>query len=438
MKLNINKYSKAPAGKVFLIGILILVLLIPMSMVESVIRDRNNLYRAANNEIVSAWGTEQVLSGPVLTLPYMQSQSKNSNWVYTTKYRHMKPHMLTMNVNLDTQVRYRGIYRVPVYTATIHMTGHFKLSDKNAISNIEEYKLEEGIFQLPFLSTQSLTKPIKLKWNDKFIELVVNKDPESSGAAVFTGSLPEELMIQNETHKFELEMEVSGSGSIKFLSLAQQAQIEAHSNWIHPSFFGHKLPVSYEIAETGFTSNWMLNNLFIDVGNENKEIVSTNWFKQEFGFGVKLIQPVDTYQLVMRAAKYAILFLGFTFLMYFIIEIISKVTLHPVQYLLVGFANCIFYLLLLSLAEHISFNLSYLVSAACSILLITLYSFGIIKDKIKIMCLFTILSALYIYLFVTLKSQDYALLFGSTGLFSTLAVVMYLTRHIDWHQKGES
>ena len=153
-------------------------------------------------------------------------------------------------------------------------------------------------------------------------------------------------------------------------------------------------------------------------------------------FGVNFIQTVDTYQIVTRAAKYAVLFIGLSFLVYFFTELLGSVELHPVQYLLVGLANCIFYLLLLSLAEHIPFAAAYILSAAASSILISLYSLTILGGRLKAAIVFGVLCGLYTYLYTALRSEAYALLIGSLGLFVVLALIMYITRHIDWYRTG--
>lgn len=433
MKLKLSQYSQSPTGKLLLIALLILLLLIPMSMVESIIAERSGLYRQASHEIRHSWGSSQRLSGPILTIPVMHS-SDSRNWIYTTQYQHIKPDSATLDIRLDSQLRYRGIYEVPVYTAFIRISGQFSLDAISAVTQDEAYKLDEGLIQLAVGKARSLRKPIDFTWNDQQLGLQARKDEHSNQSVIFTASLPEVMLSAKTVHQFQIDMELTGSDALMFLPMARETVVNMQANWLNPSFSGRKLPANYEISEQGFTANWHINELFQELEHQSEEKLSMKWLKANAMSGVKLIQPVDTYQTVTRAAKYAILFLAMTFLTYFIIEILSKVSLHPIQYLLVGFANCIFYLLLLSLAEHIAFNLAYSLSAVCSILLITLYSLGIMNNRKKAGSLLFVLSALYIYLFVTLKSQDFALLFGSLGLFCTLAMIMYLTRKISWQR----
>ena len=142
---------------------------------------------------------------------------------------------------------------------------------------------------------------------------------------------------------------------------------------------------------------------------------------------------VDTYQQVTRSAKYAVLFIGLTFLIYFLVEVLGGHKLHPIQYLFIGLSNCIFYLLLMSLSEHINFNFAYLLSASSSCLLISLYSKSVLQNKAKAILVMLVLIALYTYLYITLQSEGFALVTGSIGLFCIIAMLMYLTRNTNWH-----
>ena len=206
------------------------------------------------------------------------------------------------------------------------------------------------------------------------------------------------------------------------------------SSWHSPGFFGIYLPSDHVVSDEGFTASWQINDLLTDLGHSEHERVLCSWFVGQPKFGVKFIQPVDTYQVITRAAKYAVLFISLTFLVYFFAELFGKASLHPIQYLLVGMANCIFYLLLLSLAEHIRFNIAYFISTCASVSLIAFYSVSILKSRTKALVMFVLLSGLYTYLFVTLRSEAYALLIGSIGLFVILGLAMYLTRNVDWNR----
>ena len=431
--MNLASIKNSTTFRVLFIGFLILMLLIPMGMVESVIFERSHLYRQATNEITNSWGKEQLLVGPILTLPFVKTFSDNAGWSYDSRYQHLRPETMTVDSHIETQIRYRGIYEVPVYIATVRFNGLFSLADVNGADDSDAgLQLDEGVIQIPVNNSRSIKEPIGLVWDGEVIKLTPKWDKAGSETVIFTAKLPAHLLNRHKVHEFEYEIKLAGSQAFSFISSAQKTDIKMNSNWASPSFFGIYLPSSRDISDDGFTASWKINDLLTDMGHSKQQMVSANWFEGNSAFGVKLIQPVDTYQVVTRAAKYAVLFISLTFLVYFFTELFGNALLHPIQYLFVGVANCIFYLLLLSLAEHINFTLAYFISSGASIALISLYSRSILKSRTKAAIVFTTLSGLYTYLFVTLRSEGFALLIGSIGLFLILGVAMYLTRNIDW------
>ena len=423
--------------RVLFVGFLVLLLLIPMGMVESVIFERSHLYHQANREITASWGKEQLLVGPILTIPYVKTFSDNAGWSYDSQYKHLRPQTMTVNSHIETQIRYRGIYKVPVYTATVRFNGLFSLQDTGLAEEDEtNIELENGIIQIPVGNSRSIKKPIGFVWDGEVIKLTPKLDKSGKETIIFTAKLPARLLNKHKVHEFEYELTLAGSNELSFISSSQNTEIKIDSNWASPSFFGIYLPSSHSITDQGFSASWQMSDLLTDMGHSKHEDVSQSWFVNQPRFGIKLIQPVNTYQVVTRAAKYAVLFIGLTFLVYFFAELFGKSLLHPIQYLFVGVANCIFYLLLLSLAEHINFSLAYIISACASTALISLYSKSILKSRAKAVIVGITLSGLYAYLFVTLRSEGFALLIGSFGLFVILGMAMYLTRNIDWHKVG--
>ncbi len=431
--MNLASIKNSTTFRVLFIGFLILLLLIPMGMVESVIFDRSHLYRQATNEITHSWGKEQLLVGPILTLPFVKTFSENGGWSYDSRYQHLRPETMTVDSHIETQIRYRGIYEVPVYLATVRFNGLFSLAEVGGKDDSAAgLQLDEGVIQIPVNNSRSIKESIGLVWDGEVIVLTPKWDKAGSETVIFTAKVPAHLLAKNKVHEFEYEIKLAGSKALSFVSSAQKTDIKMKSNWASPSFFGVYLPTSRDISDAGFTASWTINDLLTDMGHSKQEMVSVNWFQGQQPFGVNLIQPVDTYQVVTRAAKYAVLFISLTFLVYFFTELFSNALLHPIQYLFVGVANCIFYLLLLSLAEHINFTLAYFISCSASIVLISLYSRSILKSRAKAVIVLITLSGQYIYLFVTLRSEGFALLIGSIGLFLILGVAMYLTRNIDW------
>jgi inner membrane protein len=260
---------------------------------------------------------------------------------------------------------------------------------------------------------------------------------------------------------FSFSIQLRGSETLQFVPVGADTRVKMTSNWQHPSFIGQFLPVSRTVADSGFKAEWRVNRFarnFPQVWtDENASFPSGNYQTASYSgtdvtqrtdqsyhsdsrqtaniLGVSLLQPVDAYRESTRSAKYAILFLGLTFLTYFLLEVTLGAKVHAFQYLLVGLALCLFYLLLVSMSEFISFLQAYLIAAGATITLITAYTGAIVRTRRVPITLGmgSLLSLLYVYLYVLLQLEDMALLFGAIGLFIILAAVMFVTRRIDWY-----
>jgi inner membrane protein len=411
--------------KIFFIAFLVLLLLIPMKMIESIIYERGHLYRQAQTEITKVWGDSHTLTGPVLTVPHIRSGKDRPGWIQAMSYKHIAPDQMNITGNFDIQLRYRGIYKVPVYLAKLSLKGKFispELLDLDLVDNV--------LIQIPFSQIKALKKMPELYWNGKPLALLPVREESNKEAVIFQASIALDDIGEAE---FEIFYETAGSSAFKLLAWAKKTKLTMQSDWGSPSFQGDYFPTTHNIQADGFKAIWDINKIFINANDAPKEKITNEWFKDNDEFGVEFIQPADTYQLVTRSAKYAVLFISLTFMIYFLVEILGGIKLHPIQYLLIGLSNCIFYLLLLSLSEHINFNIAYFLSACSSTLLISLYSLSVLENKRKALLVFLVLTTLYVYLFITLQSAGFALVTGSIGLFVIMAILMFLTRNTDWH-----
>jgi inner membrane protein len=418
--------------KLISIGILILIMLIPTSMIESLIWERQTTMDNAISEVSSKWGNAQTITGPVLSVPYISYQKDEKGVVVEIlNYAHFLPDKLDINGKLNPEMRYRGIYEVVVYNTKLTFKGKFSspnLKDWNIAENLIIWK--DAFVSIGVPDMRGIENKVDLKWNDKQFALnpgIDSKDIMESGISV---KIPVSTGDTSKGYNFSFDISLNGSGDLDFIPLGKETNVHLESNWSTPSFDGAFLPDQREISSKGFKATWNILHL-----NRN---YPQQWRNAEYKvgdsyFGVKLLVPVDEYQKTTRSAKYAVMVIALTFLLFFFSEVLNKKRIHPVQYLLVGIALCIFYTLLLSLSEHISFNLAYIVSSIAVIGLITFYSLSIFKDKKMsgLMCL--ILVILYAFVFTILQLEDYALLMGSIGLFIVLAVIMQLSRKINWY-----
>ena len=276
---------------------------------------------------------------------------------------------------------------------------------------------------------------------------------------LFASGVSSPIDLEAETIDFEATINLNGSKRIDFLPFGKTTKVSIESTWGKPSFVGSSLPDERQVTEKGFKAVWNelhLNRNYPQQGtgnfigltsngsenyNQNRAVVAEPntvvpkaTGDLQSSFGVKLLLPVDEYQKTMRSTKYNLMFIVVTFIAFFFVEILNRKRLHPIQYLLVGFAICLFYVLLLAISEHLSFNWAYLIGCVTILTLITFYTQSIFKN-VRITLIFNgILVLLYGFFYSLLQLKDYSLLLGSAGLLIILAVVMYLTRNIDWYR----
>ncbi|MBN2669111.1 MAG: cell envelope integrity protein CreD [Bacteroidales bacterium] len=432
MKLKHNIYFK-----IGIIVILVLLLMIPTALVKSVINERQFLKESTIQEVSSKWGDAQTLAGPFISIPYnkivkeySQAEQKYKTVVYR-EWIHFLPEQLTINGNIDPEKRSRRIYEVVVYNSEFEISGFFKSLDLKSFDiPIEQIQFDKATFNIGISDLKGIEKQIELDWNDQ--KAFFNSGTSSNDIVVSGISVPIKLAFDDSTdYQFNFKLSLKGSQSINFTPVGKTSDVHLSSNWPTPSFVGNFLPDDRSINEQGFTADWNILHL-----NRNypQAWIGNAFRLDDSEFGTSLLLPVDNYQRAYRVAKYAILFLVLTFTVFFFVEVMNHVFIHPMQYLLVGIALVIFYSLLLSISEHIVFNWSYIISTVLTLGLITAYTYAILKSKKLALLIFSILLLLYLFIFTIIQLEDYALLIGSIGMFIILAIVMYYSRTIDWYQ----
>jgi inner membrane protein len=431
--MNESKLKSSVILRMFVIAMVVLFLLILAAMIRSLISERQYRRDEAVNEVSQKWGNVQTIIGPVLTVPFRKpiKDSKGKTAFYMD-FLQIMPETLQAEVDLTPEIRYRGIYEAVLYQAAIKLKGIFILPklEKYDLSP-EHLILKEAFITVGISDLRGIKNTIILNWGGEKLSAspgVKLLDIVKSGFTVF----PAVNFSQNE-YAFSADLLLNGSGELNIVPVGKETLVTMSSKWNSPSFIGNFLPEKREISPDSFKAVWSVQHL-------NRNFPQT-WTGSAYSmanseFGVKLLQPVDEYQKVTRAVKYAIMFIILTFMAFFLTEIFSMAALHPVQYTLIGFAIVLFYVMLLSLSEHISFNVSYVTASVGVILMISAYAKSVLKTKKAAAVIGGILAALYLFLFVTLQLEDYALLLGSIGLFVILATVMFLTRRIDWFDIG--
>ena len=418
--------------KLIAIGFLILVLLIPSSQVNSLIYERESLRDEANREVSSKWGSDQTLGGPVISIPYYYTYKTDDGKTETSiEYAHFLPDSLFINGELKPEKRYRGIYVVVLYSSKIQVNGNFAFLIFDALPiDKSSLILKDAFVSFGISDMKGIRENITMNINDKNYDF----NPGISSGEIFSSgvSFPIDLTETNSLN-FSFNLDLNGSSSISYLPFGKETVVNIKSSWGDPSFSGQFLPDERKIDANGFSAKWRVLQLNRNYPQQGTGDFIASSDDDRGSFGVKLLLPVDEYQKTMRSAKYVTMFIILTFLTFFFVEVMNRRRIHSIQYLLVGFAIILFYVLLLSMSEHISFNLSYLVASVIILLLVTLYAKAIFKSNFLTILTFSILSILYAFFYSLLQLQDYALLMGSFGLLFILAVIMYLTRKIDWY-----
>ena len=425
-----SKHSNKVLIKAAITSGLILVLLIPTWFVSNLVTERSNRQNEVVNEVTGKWAGPQTITGPYLSIPYsITEKDLKGNPVLKAKNLILLPEQLNVTGKLIPEIRPRSIYKVLLYKSDITATGSFHFEIPKDIDlatlNLSEAKICMGISDF-----KGIEDRLTVNMNGKDYDLspgLPTNDIDSSGLSALIHLSQADL---TQPHPFRLNLKLKGSKQLSFVPLSGNSQFALQSIWKNPSFDGNKIPDSREVSDNGFTATWLFNKANLPFGTVLKDI---SFKKIDFAFGVTMIQPADQYAKTDRCVKYALLFIGLSFALFFITELMQKNPLHPVQYIMVGIALIIFFSLLLSVSEFLLFNYAYLIGATATVGLITLYAKGHFKTW-RIAAVFAgVLSALYGFIFILVQLEDTALLLGSIGLFLVLALVMYASRKINWY-----
>lgn len=431
MNLKHNIYFKIAA-----IALITILLLIPTSMIKGLIHEREMTQNHAIHEVSAKWGEQQTISGPFVSIPYYKyvkevSRKDSIEKVIKIKeYLHILPSELKISGEINPEKRHRGIYEIVVYNSQLNIKGNFNAFDFSTLDiDPQNILFDKAEFVIGINDLRGIEEQVALSWNKDQISFnpgISSTDVVDSG---INALVPLDAKDSTAYH-FNFSLDLKGSQLLYFTPVGKVTDIHVTSEWPNPSFNGAFLPDNREVTDQGFTAHWNVLHL-----NRNYPQI---WIGSQHAinhssFGIDLLLPVDNYQKTYRSIHYAILFIVFTFMVFFFIEVINKVFIHPIQYILVGVALIVFYTLLLSISEHVNFNLAFLVSASATLLLIVGYVRAILKSGKLVLLISGILTVLYAFIFVIIQLQDYALLIGSMGIFIILTLVMYFSRKIDWY-----
>ncbi|WP_411767757.1 cell envelope integrity protein CreD [Winogradskyella sp. A3E31] len=432
-------------ARMLIVGALVLLLLIPLTYVNILISERANRQQDVISEINTKWGTEVLVYGPILKLPYMtyiETQVYNDQTkAYSTEtkselnYTYIFPEELNVKSSVKSKTQHLGNFETAVYTADMALNGSFDIPnlENKGIKN-ENIIWSKASFVLKTTNLKGIKTDISINLNGKSYDFETNfsdrKNRFRQLDELETSFIDETLLEKKIT--YDMKISYDGSEQLQIIPVGKSTSMSMDSNWADPGFIGGYSPddETRSITENGFTADWKVLSI-------NRPF-SQNYLKsipnlEEFAFGTKFVILVDDYQKSERSAKYGFLVIGLTFLIFFLIQTLSKISIHPFQYLMIGLGLIMFYTLLISISEHSTFLKAYLIAGISVITLITLYSKSILKSVRFTLFIGSSLTILYTFIYVIIQLENYALLVGSIGLFLILASVMCVSRKIDWN-----
>lgn len=430
-------------AKIIMVGLLALFLLIPLSYVQSLITERAERKKDVVQEVTKSWGTDVHLYGPILQVPYKmytktsiyntQTKKEEISTTQTIENAYFFPEKLDLKTQIqkDNSLK-RGLYNVVVFSTDIQAQGSF------ATPNFKKLQIDEA--NVLWDQATILVKTTNLKSSKGSLHLKLNNTDLTFESKANNDKYYDDLqsdvfnLKDLKNFSFQFKMKYNGSNSVKFVPVAKNTTLSIDSDWQNPSFEGifAANTNSKTITKKGFHADWTVSQVNRPFSQEYIDILPQ---LNEYLFGVKLIETVDQYQQNERASKYGFLMIGLTFLIFFLIQTISKISIHIFQYGMIGLALVLFYTLLISITEHATFSIAYAIATFAVIVMLFLYTLSILKSAKFSLFIAIALGGLYSFIYIIIQLENYALLVGSVGLFLILGMVMYFSRKIDWELK---
>ncbi|RQH05832.1 cell envelope integrity protein CreD [Paraburkholderia dinghuensis] len=432
--------ARTPAFKFGLIVLLGALLAVPLFSVYLLVYDRQSQSDTARAGIVAGWGDRQTVSGPFLIIPFTRVEQVTSTEAGKTVTRQklndeslvVSPTQVAIDTRLDPELRKVSIYEAVIYTANMHMQGGFTLPDLAALNidpgwvHFDQMRIALGIDNSRGLAGSQPNVAV----NGKTLPLIPGSGLNQNSGNGFSAMLPV-APARGLPLPFDISFQLRGHDTITVVPSAQDTRWHVSSVWPNPSFLGGFLPASRKVTPQGFEADWQIGNLAL---NRPTVSIGEQQPNSDAQVSVALIDTVDFYSQVSRAAKYGFLFIGFTFVALLMFDILFGVNVPGPAYLLVGVGLILFFVLLLAFAEVIGFSLAYLVASGAIVALLSCYSAAILKSWRRSIVIAAMLSALYVVLYVLLSLEAWSLMIGSLLIFAALAAVMYITRNVNWRQ----
>ncbi len=432
--------------KLLTAGVLIVVLLFSLSTIRGLVSERQALRDQVVQDIARSSSYKQQLTGPMLVVPYRrvirewQEQEASKQRVLkertVTGQLFFLPETFKLDGEIKTELRSRGLYQARLYHANNKLSGVFEVPAQYGVTvDVADYQFEPAYLAIGISDIRGIENALTLQINGQRLKVNPGSRTELLGAGVHA-PIPLSVASNPARLEFAVDLQLQGTEQIDITPVGRDSQVTLRSDWPHPGFIGDYLPAQRNITDKGFSAQWQTSffstNLEEILRKCNPETECTEFKARRFG--VSFIDPVDQYLKSERAIKYALLFITLTFAGFFLFEVLKKLQVHPIQYGLVGLALAVFYLLLISLSEHLGFALAYTASATACVALLTVYIGSVLGSILRGASFGGALAALYGLLYGLLSSEDYALLMGSLLVFALLSTAMLLTRKVNWFQ----
>jgi len=443
-----NWIKTSITARMLMVGFLVIILLIPLAFINDLISERSRRQQDVVHEINDKWGNNVLVFGPILKLPYKTySETKTYNektktYLTETKteinYAYIFPENLQAEADVNSKTLKRGNFESAVYTTNMNFSGHY-IKPQLQLKDIKDADIvwNKASIIIKTSNLKGIKNEVNLKLNDSSYKFETNFTDNANHYSgnldeLESGFLKETDVPKAEAISFSFSIAFNGSQDLQIIPIGKTTTMTMTSNWADPSFIGNFLPndETKTISKDGFEAQWKILHINRAFSQQYlNQVPNLN----QYAFGTKFMVMVDEYQKSERSAKYGFLVIGLTFLVFFLIQTLSKINIHPFQYLMIGLALTMFYTLLLSISEHSNFLKAYLVAGISVIVLITIYSKSILKTLKFPLFIGLSLTALYTFIYVIIQLENYALLVGSIGLFLILASVMFVSRKIDWN-----
>ncbi len=432
--------------KALFLFIFSLFLQIPLMFIKGIVNERETLYSETNYSIGKEWGKYQEIAGPFLVIPYDDgyveiSYDDNGKRIEQKKYKEnyyiVLPDKLETKAVLKDEVRKRGIYKATVYTGEVNIKGKFSNLKKSIPANINPYNRMYIAMGISDIKSILKVNSFKAGENLQDVELVSGTGVSriSQLANGISGEFQDSGIYSADEIPFEINLVLRGSEGMSILPFGKENHFKISSSWNSPNFYG-MLPSSREINENGFSAEWNISHLVRNYDQDFSAGLSVDL--SEGKAGVNFYEGITHYRQVVRASKYGVLFIMLSLLIVYLFEISSRKITYYIQYGVVGFSLALFYLLLLSLSEHLNFGYAYSISVLAVVIPNSLYIKSVTQNKKYGLGMLVFLSGVYAVLYSILQMEEYALVTGTALIMTVLYVMMYLTRNLDSFYKNET